>query len=217
MCRPDIPEHEPLRSANEPISARQISAPEILGGNRYVRTDDVSSAGDEHLAVVEAVIQQIRELWFHGDEYRIAIGHLLIELHDLLAKPGYGTFMRRVSDPPPAGLGIPYTTARDYMRLAEEADGRPYGIRNDDASAEAATEEIAVVDNVDRIAEAVQLERDKVAEAEAEGRYSDVLRIDCRVAPELHDKCRARIKQLGLLEAGARLYKALFPEEFHAD
>jgi len=113
--------------------------------------------------------------------------------------------------------GMRYTTARDYMDLAREVDGRPYEIRNDEAGAEVATDEIAVVDNADLIAEAVQQERDRVAEAEAEGRYSDVLRIDCRVAPELHEKCRAQIKQLGLVEVGARLYRALFPEEFNAD
>jgi hypothetical protein len=166
---------------------------------------------------LQYLLGQISFLWLHGREHRIAIGRLLIRLHELLCKPGYGTFIKTVIDPPPAGLNIRYTTARDYMELAREADGRPYGFRNDDEATTVNTENIDVIDNAELIAEAVQQERDKVAEAEAEGRYSDVLRIDCRVAPELHDKCNKRIKLLGQEEVGNRLYKGLFPEEFNAD
>lgn len=168
---------------------------------------------------VQCLLEQILALWLYGREHRISIGRLLIRLHELLCKPGYGNFMKTVIEPPPAGLGMPYTTARDYMELAREADGRPYEIRNDDdqPTATDADLEIPIVDNAPQIADAVQQEQAKVAEAQAAERYSDILRIDCRVAPELHDKCKQKIKALGQVEVGTRIYEALFPEEFNAD
>jgi len=177
--------------------------------------DRTAEPTDDYSAAVQEVLQQIKALWVHGREYRLAIGRLLIRLHELLCKPGFGSFMQVVSDPPPTGLGIAYTTARDYMELARKADAGPYGFRNDDPAVTDDTENITVIDNAAQIADAVQTEKEKVAEAEAAERYSDVLRIDCRLAPSLHDKCKERIKLLGAQEVGTRIYQALFPEEFN--
>jgi hypothetical protein len=188
----------------------QPEAPTVLPGLAI-------QPGDNHSAAVQEIIDQIRALWVHGREYRIVIGRLLIRLHDLLCKPGYGSFMATVTNPPPAGLGIPYTTARDHMADAREADGHPYEIRNDEPSTTDDKAEIPIVDNAAQIADAVQQEQAKVAEAQEAERYSDVLRIDCRLAPALHGKCKERIKLLGAQEVGTRIYQALFPEEFNAD
>jgi hypothetical protein len=177
--------------------------------------DRTAEPTDDYSAAVQEVLQQIKALWVHGREYRLVIGRLLIRLHELLCKPGFGSFMQVVSDPPPTGLGIAYTTARDYMELARKADAGPYGFRNDDPAVTDDTENITVIDNAAQIADAVQTEKEKVAEAEAAERYSDVLRIDCRLAPSLHDKCKERIKLLGAQEVGTRIYQALFPEEFN--
>jgi hypothetical protein len=161
---------------------------------------------------IESVLERLRFLWRHGRDARIEIGRLLIRLHELLCKPGYGTFMKVVSEAPPVGLGIPYTTARDYMETARQAD-RPYDIRNDEHE----NADILIVDHAAEIAEAVEQEKATVAQAEAAGEYSDIFRIDCRLPPELHTKCRERIKLLGLQEVGRRLYQSLFPEESNGD
>ena len=67
----------------------------------------------EYTDELECLLKQILALWLHGREYRIAIGRLLIRLHELLCRPGYGSFIKTVTEPPPVGLRMPYTTARD--------------------------------------------------------------------------------------------------------
>src|ERR1035437_3445603 len=87
--------------------------------------DGGESSADEPLsaAAVEAdkianIKAEITELWLHGKDRRIAIGRLLIQLHDLLAKQGSGTFMKTVT----VELHIPYNTAMGYISEAKKVD-----------------------------------------------------------------------------------------------
>jgi hypothetical protein len=80
-------------------------------------------ADNDNSGELQCLLGQILVLWLHGREHRIAIGRLLISVHG----HGYGSFLQTVTEPPPAGLGISYKTACDYMAVAREAYGTPCG------------------------------------------------------------------------------------------
>jgi hypothetical protein len=57
----------------------------------------------------------------HDRAHRIAIGRLLISMHG----HGYGSFLKTVTEPPPAGLGISYKTRVTTRLLRERPTVRP--------------------------------------------------------------------------------------------
>jgi hypothetical protein len=63
---------------------------------------------------VAQLIEDIKGEWLHGRERRIALGVKLIRLKEVLP---HGQFTPTVEDE----CGIPYTTARDYMKEAHAA------------------------------------------------------------------------------------------------
>lgn len=69
-------------------------------------------------AGVEAAKAKVQELWAHGKEYRLQTGEALLVLRKLLSKKGHGTFRDTVT-----AMGIPKSTAQDYIRLHQEATG----------------------------------------------------------------------------------------------
>jgi len=160
---------------------------------------------------IARIKSEIAELWLHGKDRRIAIGRLLIQLHELLAKQGSGTFMKTVS----GELHIPYTTAMGYMGEAKEADNPScYEIGNNDEPAAKDSEDSEV--GGDAHAEAVEAtkaaEREKREQAKREGRFSYLYRVDfCPVSTEMRERCKARVKELGIAEAFTRFHNALFP------
>lgn len=172
---------------------------------------------DEHLSAVVVEVDtiakikaEIAELWLHGKDRRIAIGRLLIQLHDLLAKQGSGTFMKTVA----GELHIPYTTAMGYMGEAKEADNPScYEIGNNEPTADVAENPEAGDDaHAQAVAATKAAEREKREQAEREGRFSHIYRVDFpSVSPETRDKCKARVRELGIREVFARFYHALFP------
>jgi hypothetical protein len=80
------------------------------------------SAADD--AELTQLIAEARNCWLHGRARRLALGDILLKIHRLKAKPGCGSFIRTVEDE----VGMPYTTAKDYMRDALLE--RHNGIRN---------------------------------------------------------------------------------------
>ncbi len=68
---------------------------------------------------IAALLVDLKQLWAHGRDNRIAVGHKLRLLQDELAKPGYGKFVHVVTKE----LGIPASTAYTYMREAKVAAG----------------------------------------------------------------------------------------------
>ncbi len=184
-----------------------------------MRLTFLDDTADEPLSTVVAEVDkiakikaEIAELWLHGKDRRVAIGKLLIQLHDFLAKQGSGTFMKTVS----GELRIPYTTAMGYMGEAKEADDPScYEIGNNELVA-AAPENSE--DGNDAHATAVEAaktaEREKREQAKREGRFSYLYRVDfCPVSTEMRDQCKARVKELGIAEAFTRFYSALFPTD----
>jgi hypothetical protein len=153
---------------------------------------------------------EIAELWLHGKDRRVAIGKLLIQLHDFLAKQGSGTFMKTVS----GELRIPYTTAMGYMGEAKEADDPScYEIGNNELAAAAPEKSEEGNDaHATAVDAAKAAEREKREQAKREGRFSYLYRVDfCPVSTEMRDQCKARVKELGIAEAFTRFYNALFP------
>jgi hypothetical protein len=71
------------------------------------------------------LIEETKSLRLRGRDLRIETGRLLLRIHAIKSKPGYGKFIQTVTEE----IGMPYTTARDYMREAQIADGH-YEIRN---------------------------------------------------------------------------------------
>jgi hypothetical protein len=56
----------------------------------------------------------------HYCEHRIAIGRLLLQLRERLCMPGHGGFIKTVTEPPPAGLGMSHAAALNYMAIARD-------------------------------------------------------------------------------------------------
>src|ERR1019366_590262 len=141
---------------------------------------------------------------------RIAIGRLLIQLHDLLAKQGSGTFMKTVT----VELHIPYNTAMGYISEAKKVDNPGcYENGNNEPAADVVEDSEAGDDPHARAVEpAKPAEREKRAEAKRAGRFSRIYRVDfAPVSTERRNKCKARVKELGIAEAFNRFYNALFP------
>src|SRR5712692_2382539 len=182
-----------------------------------MRLTFLDDPADEPLSAVVAEVDkitkikaEIAELWLHGKDRRIAIGRLLIQLHELLAKQGSGTFMKTLT----AELHIPYTTAMGYMGEAKEADNPScYEIGNNEPTADGEEDSQVGGDPHAQAVEAAKAaEREKREQAKREGRFSYLYRVDFSpVSPERRDRCKARVKELGIAEAFARFYNALFP------
>jgi hypothetical protein len=173
-------------------------------------TDGHLSAGVTEADNIKKIKAEIAEHWLHGKDRRIAIGRLLVQLHALLAKQGSGTFMKTVT----GELQIPYTTATGYMDEAREADNPScYEIGNNEPTPDVAENTEAVSDVHAQAVEAAKAaEREKREEAKRAGRFSCLYRVDfLPVSPEQRDQCKARVKELGIAEAFARFYNALFP------
>lgn len=172
--------------------------------------EPVSAVGGE-VDKIAKIKEEIGELWLHGRDRRISIGRLLIQLHDLLAKQGSGTFMKTVT----GELHIPYTTAMGYMAEAKEADNPSccYEIGNNEPTPDVAEDSEAVGDPHAQAVEAAKAaEREKREQAKRAGRFSPMYRVDFSpVSPDRRDKCKARVKELGIAEAFTRFYNALFP------
>jgi len=161
-------------------------------------------------ARVEQLKCELRELWLHGRERRIAIGTRLLELHALLAKQGTGKFMETV-----AQLGIPYTTGRDYMTEASCYESRNNELPETQEPAADTVGEPQVGEANDQQAEqvrsAVASERTARERLEEDQQYSDIFRVDFRpVTPPERDACKQKIRQVGIAEAFRRFYRALF-------
>ena len=173
----------------------------------------VSAAGVEadKIAKIKAEIaEKNAELLLHGKDRRIVIGRLLIQLRDLLAKQGSGTFMKTVT----GELHLPYTTATGYMDEAKEADNVScYEIGNNEPTEDDAENPEASGDTHAQAVEAAKAaEREKREQAKREGRFSHVYRVDFSpVNPEQRDECKAKVRELGIAEAFGRFYNALFP------
>lgn len=111
---------------------------------------------------IAQLIEVAKDLRLRGREYRIATGRVLLQLRNLLAKPGCGDYMRVLREE----IRIPYTTANDYIEEALAADGHleysesapqeiaPY----DSASADIDPVEIAINDARDEEEQARKLE-----------------------------------------------------------
>lgn len=74
--------------------------------------------------IVTKLKSEISNIWLHGKANRLALGRKLIELRAVYGKRGEGTFLKILAE-----LGIPRSTAYDYIHVAEEEEGS-YGIRN---------------------------------------------------------------------------------------
>src|SRR5207253_1569046 len=62
------------------------------------------------------------------------------------------------------------------------------------------------------VAAAKAAEREKREQAKREGRFSNLYRVDFSpVSPEQRDRCKTRVRELGIAEAFTRFYNALFP------
>jgi hypothetical protein len=173
-------------------------------------------AEESAAAAVEKLKQEIAELWLHGRERRIALGRKLRELQSLLAQRGTGTFLRTVSDPPPQGLGIPVATMYCYIAEADEAD-RCYEIHNNGVDAGTVTEAPATTEVSDPDAEQVEAAkesyREEVDRLKKQNRFSQLYRIDfVPVTPQQRERCKAKVKQLGIANAFALFYAALLAE-----
>jgi len=167
-------------------------------------------------AAVEKLKQEIAELWLHGRERRIALGRKLRQLQSLLAQRGTGTFLRTVSDPPPQGLGIPVPTMYCYIAEANEADGC-YEIDNNVIDAGTVTEAPATTEISDPDAEQVEAakesHREEVERLKKQNRFSQLYRVDfVPVTPQQRERCKAKVKQLGIANAFALFYAAIFAE-----
>lgn len=172
-------------------------------------------------AAVEKLKHEIANLWLHGRERRIALGRKLRELQSLLAQRGTGTFIKTVSGPPPQGLGIPVPTMYCYIKEADEADGC-YEIHNNGIDAGTVTELPAITEVSDP--DAVQVEaakesyREEVEQLRKQKRFSDRYRVDFRpVTPQQQERCKAKVKQVGIARAFALFYAALFKEPAAAE
>ena len=87
----------------------------------------VQTAPQESITTeIATLITNAQDWRLRGRDYRVALGRVLVKLRDLLAKPGYGSFMKTVRE----DIDMPYSTANDYMQEALILDGH-YGIRND--------------------------------------------------------------------------------------
>jgi muconolactone delta-isomerase len=174
------------------------------------RISAVGVEADKIAKIKAEIAEKNAELWLHGKDRRIVIGRLLIQLYDLLAKQGSGTFMKTVT----GELHIPYTTATGYMDEAREADNVScYEIGNNQPTEDDAEKPEAVGDAHAHAVEAAKAaEREKREEAKREGRFSTLYRVDFSpVSPEQRDRCKTRVRELGIAEAFTRFYNALFP------
>lgn len=70
------------------------------------------------IAQVEAAKAKVQQLWARGKEYRLQTGEALLALRQILSKKGHGTFRDTVT-----AMGIPKSTAHDYIRLYQESQG----------------------------------------------------------------------------------------------
>jgi len=172
--------------------------------------DGTLSAAVTEIDQVATVKAEIAELWLHGRDRRIAIGRLLLQLHDLLSKQGSGTFLKTVT----GELHIPYTTAWGYMQEAKEADNPScYEIGNNEPTVDVAeSSEVGDDAHAEAVEAAKAAEREKREQAKREGRFSYLYRVDFSpVSTAMRDQCKARVKELGVPEAFTRFYNALFP------
>lgn len=71
------------------------------------------------VAEIEAAKAKVQESWIRGKDYRIQTGEALEALRKLLSKKGHGTFRDTVT-----AMGIPKSTAQDYIRFYNESQGR---------------------------------------------------------------------------------------------
>ena len=208
----------PSTPSREFIGAAEDSLPqaEQRGNNR----DGGKSPADEPLSAVAVeadkiatIKAQIVGLWPHGRDRRIVIGRLLIQLHDLLSKQGSGCFMKTIVEE----LHIPYTTAVGYMAEAREFDNPScYEIRNNEPTADVVENPEAGDDVHAQAVEAAKAaEREAREQAEREGRFSTLYRVDFSpVSPQWRDRCKARVREVGITEAFARFCYGLFSQAF---
>jgi hypothetical protein len=174
------------------------------------KSSAVGVEADEIAKIKAEIAEKNAELWLHGKDRRIVIGRLLIQLYDLLARQGSGTFMKTIT----GELHIPYTTATGYMDEAREADNVScYEIRNNEPTPDVTESPVAGGDAHAQAVEAAKAaERDKREQAKRAGRFSLLYRVDFSpVSPEQRDKCKARVRELGIAEAFTRFCNALFP------
>jgi hypothetical protein len=100
------------------------------------------------------------------------------------------------------------------MAEAKEADNPScYEIGNNEPTADGAENPEAGDDAHAQAVEAAKAaEREKREQAERAGRFSHIYRVDFSpVSPERRDKCKARVRELGIAEAFTRFHNALFP------
>jgi hypothetical protein len=203
-----MPGPDSFAAAEQPLSETVQQDKDHDGGESSA--DEPLSAAAVEADKIAKIKAEIAELLLHGKDRRIAIGRLLIQLHDLLSKQGSGTFMKTVT----GELHIPYTTAMGYMAAAKEADNPScYEIGNNEPTPDVAEDSEAVGDPHAQAVEAAKAaEREKREQAKRAGRFSPMYRVDFSpVSPDRRDKCKARVKELGIAEAFTRFYNALFP------
>jgi hypothetical protein len=114
-------------------------------------------------------------------------------------------------------LHIPYTTAVGYMAEAREFDNPScYEIRNNEPTTDTAENSEAGDDTHAQAVEAAKaVEREAREQAEREKRFSTLYRVDFSpVSPEWRDRCKARVREVGITEAFARFCYGLFSQAF---
>ena len=212
----------------EAQAGRSMPGPDIITGAEQPLSEAVqqnkdhdggeSLAGEPASAVVVAadkiatIKAQIADLWPHGRDRRIVIGRLLIQLHDLLSKQGSGTFMKTIVEE----LHIPYTTAVGYMAEARAFDNPDcYESRNNEPPDVVENPEAGDDVHAQAVEAAKAAEREAREQAEREGRFSTLYRVDFSpVSPQLRDRCKARVREVGITEAFARFCYGLFSQAF---
>src|ERR1035441_6469445 len=100
------------------------------------------------------------------------------------------------------------------MAAAKEADNPScYEIGNNEPTADVAEDsEVGADPHAQSVEAAKAAEREKREQAKREGRFSYLYRVDFSpVSPERRDKCKARVRELGIAEAFTRFHNALFP------
>jgi hypothetical protein len=203
-----VPDPDIFAAAEQPFSEAVQQDKDHAGGESSA--DEPLSAVAVEADKIAKIKAEIAELWLHGKERRIVIGRLLIQLHDLLSKQGSGCFMKTIAEE----LHIPYTTAVGYMAEAREFDNPScYEIRNNEPTPDVAENSEAGDDAHAQAVEAAKAaELEKREQAEREGRFSYLYRVDFSpVSPEWRDKCKARVREIGIAEAFARFRNGLFP------
>jgi hypothetical protein len=168
-------------------------------------TDSVPPKGE-----VGQLIDDIKGEWLHGRERRLALGLKLIRLKELLP---HGQFIPTVEDE----CGIPYTTARDYMKEAHAA-----GLAQKYESRTFEVKEPELTENPDyqKHADDPQAARVEAAKKQAKEKRNGLGEsLNARVifpcpSTAMRDRIKQGTRQLGGVASAVIYHLALFPE-FH--